>query len=183
MELKHKLIFKIESEIAEFRCLKPTDVNNSYIEGLKNQKEFINYNPKNITLKKQQDYVYKIAESQTDIICGLFFNSILIGTAGIQNLLTEKHPTIGIFIFHKDKRGRGLGKTMVWSGSYLINQSIGIKHINANMDKSNIPSLKSFLSCGYKIIEENISEYWVGLDTKNILKPSFIDKYFLEKYI
>ena len=42
MELKHKLIFKIESEIAEFRCLKPTDVNNSYIEGLKNQKEFIN---------------------------------------------------------------------------------------------------------------------------------------------
>ena len=84
MELKHKLIFKIESEIAEFRCLKPTDVNNSYIEGLKNQKEFINYNPKNITLKKQQDYVYKIAASQTDIICGLFFNSILIGTAGIQ---------------------------------------------------------------------------------------------------
>ena len=179
MELNHKLVFKIESGIVEFRCLKPTDVTSSYIEGLKNQREFINYNPKNITLKKQQDYVYKIAKSKSDIICGLFINSKLIGTAGIQNLLTDKKPTIGIFIFHKDKRGKGLGKTIVWSGSYLINQSIGIKHINANMDKNNIPSLKSFLSCGYKIIEKNKSEYWVGIDDKNLLKPTFINNCIL----
>jgi len=178
MELNHKLVFKIESDIAEFRCLKPTDGDSSYIVGLKNQPGFINYNPKSITLKKQQDYVYKIGKSQTDIICGLFINSILIGTAGIQTQLTE-HPTIGIFIFHKDKRGKGLGKTILWSGSYLINQSIGIKYINANMDKNNIPSLKSFLSCGYKIIEENMSEYWVGIDEKDLLKPTFINNCIL----
>jgi RimJ/RimL family protein N-acetyltransferase len=175
MELNHKLVFKFKSDIAELRCLKPTDVTNFYIEGLRNQKKFIKYNATNITLKKQQDYIYKIARSQSDIICGLFINSILIGTAGVQNILTNKMPTIGIFIFHNENRGKGLGSSILWSGSYLINQSIGVKHINANMDINNLLSLKAFLSCGYKIIEENKTEYWVGIDYKNLLKPTFIN--------
>lgn len=175
VELNHKLVFNIESAVVELRCLKTTDVTNAYVDGLKKQREYLKCNPENITLKKQQDYVYRIAVSHNDIILGLFINSILIGTAGVQNLLTGKKPTMGIFIFSENHRQRGLGKTILWSGSYLINKSIGIMHIYANMDKENVPSLRSFLSCGYKIIEENKSEYWVGVDINNLLKPAFIN--------
>ena len=149
----------------------------------KKAKKYLSHKPEDISQKKQQDYVNKIVKSKNDIICGLFINSSLIGTAGIQNLLSDKLPTIGIFIFHKNKRGRGLGKTIVWSGSYLINKSLGITHIYANMDKSNVPSLKSFLSCGYKIIKENKSKYWVNVDINNLLTPTFIRDYKLVEFI
>ncbi len=174
MELNHKIVFNIKLAVVELRCVKPSDVTNAYVDGLKSQREYLIWNSENITLKKQQDYVYKIAVSSNDIILGLFINSILIGTAGVQNLLTEKKPTIGIFIFSESQRQRGLGKALLWSGSYLLNKSIGIMHIYANMAKNNVPSLKSFLSCGYKIIEESESEYWVGLDINNLSKPAFI---------
>ncbi len=174
MELNHKLVFNIESAAVELRCVKPTDVTDSYIDGLINQREYLIWNPEHITLKKQQDYVYKISISNNDIILGLFINSALIGTAGVQNLLTGKRPAIGIFIFSENQRQRGLGKTLLWSGSYLLNKSIGIMHIYANMVRNNVPSLKAFLSCGYKIIEESKSEYWVGLDINNLVKPVFI---------
>jgi RimJ/RimL family protein N-acetyltransferase len=174
MELNHKLFFNIEPALAELKCLEPSDVTNAYVDGLKKQKKYLIRNPENITLKKQQDYVSKIAISSNDIILGLFINSILIGTAGIQNLLTGEKPTIGIFIFSESQRQRGLGKALLWSGSYLLNKSIGIMHIYANIAKTNVPSLKLFLSSGYKITEENKSEYWVGLHINDLLKPSTI---------
>jgi RimJ/RimL family protein N-acetyltransferase len=179
MELNHKLIFIIKSDNIELRCLKPNDVSNSYIRGLRDQKEYLKYNPKNFTLKRQKDYINNIAKSESDIICGLFFNSILIGTTGIQNILNKQKPTIGIFIFSQNQRRRGLGKTILWAGSYLINKSIGTTDIYANMEKSNIPSLKSFLSCGYKFFEENKAEYWLSLNINDLLKPNFIKDYRL----
>jgi len=174
MELKHKLNFIIESDKFEFRCLNPNDVSDAYIEGLKNENKYLVNNEKEISKKMQQDYIKKITDSESSVICGLFLNSILLGTAGIQNLSNKQKTTVGIFIFNKDQRLRGFGKTLVWSSTYLIKKSSGIDYICANMKKSNIPSLKSFLSCGYQIINRNKSEYWVALESKDLIKPKFI---------
>jgi len=50
------------------------------------------------------------------------------------------------------------------------------------MEKDNIPSLKSFLSCGFKIINENEKYYKVKLNIEELKKPNNIEKVTVETF-
>ena len=155
----------------------------TYIDGLKEQNEYIENIPAHASISSQRKYINDILYCKGDIICGLFINDDLVGTAGVQSsrsflssneVTTEYVATIGIFLFNKRYRGLGLGKILVWAATYLYRNSIQAEWFGAGMAKENIPSLKSFLSCGFRQIYEDEENCIVLLNYPELTKPRFI---------
>lgn len=180
MELAKKLRFIIKDSHYVFKSLSVGDVTESYVQALKRQRAYLSNNPEDINTKWQQKYVEKIRLSPSGTICGLFINSELIGTAGIQNLKSDKTTTIGIFVFDEKLRGKGYGKTLVWASCYISNNCCNVNYFEAGMERTNVPSLKSFLACGFKIIDKNEKKIKVGLKIDELEKPEFIDKIIIK---
>ena len=184
MELGKSVLFQINDRNFEFRSLNEMNVNKDYLDGLHEQKEYIENIPYELNIAKQKEYVKEIINSDHDTICGLFLDGKLVGTSGIQlsTLLLEyiDEPvkdvaTVGIFVFNKNLRGIGLGKTLVWASVYLFYECTQIKLFGAGMQKSNNPSLKSFLSCGFKQIYKDENSCKVFLNYSELTKPNFIN--------
>ena len=183
MELNKSLSFKISNFTCAFRTLNESDVSQEYVSGLKDQKEYISHIPIDISISSQKKYVNDILYSNSDSICGLFINHELVGTAGVQSTNSflqqiedpnEYVATIGIFLFNKSYRGMGFGKTLVWGATYLFHNSTQAEWFGAGMEKENIPSMKSFLSCGFKQIYEDKEGYRVLINYSELIKPEFI---------
>ena len=81
-----------------------------------------------------------------------------------------------IFVFSKSCRGKGLGKTLVWASTYLLHNAIQLEWFFAGMEIDNIPSNKSFLSCGFKNIDNSGKDYKVKIKISDLKKPAFIKK-------
>jgi hypothetical protein len=183
MELDRSIFFNLNDRCCEFRNLHPTDVSGEYIHGLKKQNKYLMNVPQKISFESQKNYIEKIIFSNNDCIFGIFVNNDLIGTSGIQlsqnlskyvNSFEEKIATIGIFIFHKKILSSGFGKILVWSSTYLYHFCTGTKWFGAGMENENIPSIKSFLSCGF-----NKSSYINGItrvyiNYEDLIKPDNI---------
>jgi RimJ/RimL family protein N-acetyltransferase len=190
MELGKFILFKIKDMNCEFRTLHKMDVSQDYVNGLMEQKEYIENIPNHVSISSQTKYINDILYSKDDTICGLFINNELVGTAGIQSSTSflqnievpaEYIATIGIFLFNKSYRGIGLGKTLVWAATYLFHNSNQTEWFSAGRVIKNIPSLKSFLSCGFRKIYENKDTCKVLLNYSELLKPEFImDKSLLD---
>jgi len=183
MELNKSISFKIYDLICEFKTLHNVDVKKEYVDGLREQTEYIENIPADVSISKQQKYIQEILLSEGDTICGLFINNKLVGTAGIQSstlfLQYIEVPAkfvamIGIFLFDKNYRGMKLGTTLVWAATYLYHNCVQVEWFGAGMEKENIPSLKSFLSCGYRKIYEDKENCKVLLNYSELTKPRFI---------
>ena len=107
----------------------------------------------------------------------------LVGTAGIQtdtnfNKVIDKPlvsiATIGILIFNSEYRGLGLGSILVWASIILADNCIGVQWFGAAMDKCNLKSLRSFLSCGFRKIHERGNHVRVLLEFQELIKPCSI---------
>ncbi|HBX53535.1 MAG: hypothetical protein A2275_07365 [Bacteroidetes bacterium RIFOXYA12_FULL_35_11] len=185
MKFNHRLNFFINDKQYTFRTLLPEDVSPLYVQSLNEERTFIENVPELIDINSQKEYISSILSSKHDSICGLFLENELIGTAGIQNLLGKdqvivvdgytNNSTIGILVLSKAIRGIGYGKTLVWAGCLLANKCYGINIFEACMFKTNPPSLKAFLACGFSITKENLKSYNVELNIKNLNPPGFID--------
>ena len=68
----------------------------------------------------------------------------------------------------------GLGKTLAWAGTYLFHNSTQAEWFGASIEKNNIPSLKSFLACGFSQIYEDEKCCKVLLNNSELTKPEFI---------
>jgi RimJ/RimL family protein N-acetyltransferase len=180
MEFTKKLGFVIEEKPGLFRSLRAEDVTEAYVQALRKQRSYLCNNPEDITIHWQQDYIEKIRSSPHNAICGLFLGSELIGTAGMQNIKRGETTTFGIFIIDTESRGKGYGKTLVWSSCYLLSKVYLIESFGAGMEKANIPSLKSFFACGFKIVEEDAKFFKVGLNAQELHTPPFIKDVVLE---
>jgi len=191
MKLEKELKFTIHhNSQCLFRILSPEDVSQSYINALKSSRGPIKNVPEDIDIKWQQGYIKKILQSPCDTICGLFIGSELIGTSGIQNLsaggsdnraieLAQGHTcgcTLGILVLDEALRGRGYGKTLVWAACYLANNCCGVGTFAASMGKTNLPSLKSFLACGFQVREESPGGVNVELKIGELVKPEFVER-------
>ena len=185
MVLGRSLLFKIKNMSCEFRSINTTDVNQGYIDGLKEHNKYLMNIPAAISFSSQKKYIKEIINSKNDTICGLFLDNELVGTAGIQLSLSgscfqdtqsqmSKLATIGIFIFNTSFRGMGLGKTLVWAATYLFHNHTKSELFGAGMEKENVPSLKSFLSCGFRQVSEDKKNYTVLLNYSGLIKPDFI---------
>ena len=139
--------------------------------------------PEKISISKQKKYINDILGSKDNTICGLFINNKLVGTVGVQSSTSFikyiKYPVeyvavMGIFVLNKSYRGRGLGKTLVWASTYLFHDSTQTEWFGAGMKKQNIPSLKSFLSCGFKCVYEDAQRCHVLLKYSGMIRPHFI---------
>lgn len=185
MELEKILTFNIGKEHCEFRTIHESDVNQSYIKGLREQKQYIEHIPDNATISSQKNYIYEVLKSKGDTICGLFLNGELVATAGVQLSFSEsflqgimplngKLATIGIFVFNKNYRGMGLGKALVWASAYLFHECTQTKGYGAGMEKENVASYKPFLDCGIKKFYEDEKFYKVYINYKQLIKPGFL---------
>ena len=191
MELDKSLFFTINEFNCEFRSLTKDDISVAYINGLNSDNGNIQLKPKKVTKLSQQKYVKNIITCGEKAICGLFINGTLVGTAGIQfgipffkyvQTQSDLITSFGIFIFLENFRNIGLGKTMVWASTYLIHQSIKELEFGAGMMKNNLPSLKSFLSCGFRNVFENDEVICVLLKYPELKKPGFIKKILIKNF-
>ena len=183
MELDKSLFFKVNEMDCEFRTLNDSDVSKKYVDGLKEQTKYIINIPKNVSICSQKKYVRDVLCSKDDTIFGLFINNKLVGTAGIQSstlylqyieVPAKFVATIGIFLFDKNYRGMKLGTTLVWATTYLYSNCVQVEWFGAGMEKENIPSMKSFLSCGFKQIYEVKENFRVLINNSELTKPRFI---------
>ena len=150
MVLKNSLTFTFNKDIqCEFRTIFEADVTQSYVNGLKNQKEFIENIPVDVDLSSQRKYVKDTNMRIDQTICGLLLNGELVGTAGIQlsfsdsflpdiDISNEKLATIGIFVFNRSYQGMGLGKVLVWAATHLFHHSTQTKWFGAGMVSINM---------------------------------------------
>jgi len=180
MNFTSKLLFQKNYSQCEVRCIYANDVNEDYIEGLRRQTSYIKNIPNRITLKKQKDYVRNIDKSDHDCILGLFLDGQLIGTSGVQNADGDNEPSIGVFIFNTEVRGLGLGKALIWASCYILREIFHTEEMYAGMKKSNIPSYKSFLSCGFIKNREDEDTYYVKGVLSELIKPDDISETKLE---
>jgi GNAT superfamily N-acetyltransferase len=183
MELGKSAFFKINNMNCEFRILHVSDVSKEYVDGLKEQTKYIINIPKNVSISSQKKYVKDVLCSKDDTICGLFINNKLVGTAGIQSstlylqyieVPAKFVATIGIFLFDKDYRGMKLGRALVWAAIYLYHNCVQVEWFGAGMEKENIPSLKSFLSCGFNQVYKDEVNCRVLINYSELTKPEFI---------
>ena len=183
MELDKSLFFKIKDMNCEFRTLYDSDVSKEYVDGLKHQTKYIINIPKDVSISSQKKYVKDVLCNKYDTICGLFINNKLVGTAGIQSstlylqyieVPAKFVATIGIFLFDQNYRGMKLGTTLVWAATYLYHNCVQVEWFGAGMEKENIPSLKSFLSCGFRKIYEDKKHYRVLINISDLKNSEFV---------
>ena len=168
MHCDGKLCFKIGEEENSFRALSTSDVNQEYVDTLKNDIGFIEN--ANVTLSSQRSYVDEIRSSPSQILCGLFRNGVLAGTSGIQ--INNNVATIGILVFD-NYRGLGLGTTLVWSASVFAAELLSVTTLAAGAKANNVPSLKSFTRCGFtKIYNSDMCQF--SADYQDVVRPNFI---------
>ena len=167
----------------EFRTLHDSDVSKEYVDGLKQHTKDIMNITKNVSISSQKKYVKDVLCSKDDTICGLFINNKLVGTAGIQSstlylqyieVPVKFVATIGIFLFDKNYRGMKLGTTLVWAATYLYHNCVQVEWFGAGMEKENISSMKSFLSCGFQQIYKDKEKCRVLINYSELTKSRFI---------
>jgi len=193
MVLSRKLCFISGDHECEVRTIHENDVNNAYVNGLRNQKKYLKNIPKKINKSSQKEYVARMVLSKQDTLLGLFIDGGLVASAGIQLSLSDlflaktvadlnEIATVGVFIYDNTFRGEGLGKSLVWASTYLFNECTQIKWFGAGMEKENIPSLQSFISCGYLIDSQDDVYYRVILNVSDIIMPTQIINHRIREY-
>lgn len=180
MIITNRLEFKVGKKSCIFKIINNNDVNKNYINGLRSQKSYLISNPDEITIEYQKQYINRIIDSEKDCIFGLWVNGTLIGTSGVQNITKDGIASIGIFIFDKNFRSLGFGKTMVWASCSLLYSHNKIELFSASMFKKNLPSLNSFLSVGFEKTITTHRKITVRLLIDRITKPYVINsiKYY-----
>jgi len=176
MVLKKNLHFGVHNKNCIFRSLHEKDVSEDYIAALNLQRAYLIDNPTDLDIPWQRAYVRRIRLSRSDAICGLFSKTGLIGTAGIQSISRGgDDTTFGIFVLDKESRGKGYGKTLVWATCYLLNSLFEIRHFRAGAESANIPSVFSYLSCGFVVTDSNQGKLRLEINSEHLKKPDFID--------
>ena len=183
MDLDKYLAFSLRAEKCQFRVVLPHEVTKGYIVGLREEKLYLENTNKKVTLPEQSAYVARILESSDDLLMGLFVEGELVGTSGIQTFgepcqegisNDASYATMGVFVFDPSDRGKGHGKTMIWAGVYLLSSTLRISTFRAGMERQNIPSFGTFLSCGFRKYEVIGSAFKLSLMIDQLKKPAFI---------
>jgi len=185
MKLKKYILFKINKLNYEFRTLNEKDVNQDYLNGLDEQNKYIKNIPAKISFASQKKYVRETLDTKSDTLLGLIVNNNLVATAGVQlsfseiflnniNTQVNKLATVGIFIFNTNFRGMGLGKVLVWAATSLFYECTRTQWFGAGMEKNNLPSYKSFLSCGYQVVLNDGEYYKMIANISDLKKPESI---------
>ena len=183
MELEKYIKFNFKNFSCEFKTMIELDVSQDYVEYLQEQNEYIQNIPADNSVLSQKKYVKGILSSEMDTICGLYIDRKLAGSSGIQTSSTflnefftsgQNIASIGILLFNKNYQGIGLGKVLVWASTYLLHECTQTEWFCAGILKRNIASLKSFLACGFKKIDENEDVIKVILNYSELIKPKLI---------
>ncbi len=175
------LRYRIGGDQMVFRSIGENDVTADYVEGLRRQDRFLENRSASVTLESQKAYVRRIAESEHDALFGLYLNDLLVATSGAQDIRPGDAAKIGIFVFSGALRGRGFGKSLVWSACVLVNRVWRTDSFSAGMKKENVPSLKSFLACGFAVTGENEHSFAVGIGSKDLKMPDHITDITIEE--
>ena len=183
MELEKSLFFDIADDNLECRALRVSDVTPAYVTGLKRHGYFLITLPAEVTLESQVQYVRAIVAHEKQVLTGLFINNTLAGTAGLQatvslanvaDITSRGSTDIGILLFNEEFRGRRLGRVLVWSATYLFYHCTKIHLFKAGISNDNLPSLQSFLACGFRENMNDGRKTEVSLEWPDSVQPDVI---------
>jgi GNAT superfamily N-acetyltransferase len=195
MKLEKKVKFTLRNRECVFRTLTPEDVSQVYVNALKKTRSLVENVPEDINIEWQQSYIEEVLLSPCDTICGLFLDSELIGTAGIQNLAVAGTATraiemavgytygctVGTFVLSEMSRGQGYGKVLLWAACYLANRCCGVETFEAGQKKSNIPAVKAGLACGFRAKKESADGVNIEVKIGELVKPELVERIVIEE--
>ena len=149
MELNKKILFNFLNKKIILMKIKKNSINDNYLKSINNEKYLLANKENKFNYISQEKYIKDIHKSKKKFIFGFWLNNKFIGTAGLQNNIDGRY--IGMLIFDKKSRGKGLGKIIIWSLIYLLNKTLKYRVFYAGVDRTNTKSLKVFKSLGFKI--------------------------------
>ncbi len=159
----------------KYRAVSPDDVSLGYVEALRDAKEYLTAVSDDLDIDKQKEYVESILNSSNDILLGLFEQDEIIGTSGVQNLIFGGPSSVGVLVIGSRRRGAGFGKTLVWSACSYVSYYFGQREFLAGVRKDNSASMRTFVSCGFEVCEDNGEAVFFSADAANIIKPDIIE--------
>jgi RimJ/RimL family protein N-acetyltransferase len=158
MVLKNKLGWTHPGRHATLRI---SHISNNYLTAIAAGPKFLRGAKIGDDYDYQRRYVDRIRASKTDVLLGLFYDDQLIGTCGLQLSysqslkkklslsLEQEITTVGLFIFHEDMRGRGIGHCLLFGGCFLFDLDVISSQIGAEIDWMNKSSIALFGKFGF----------------------------------
>ena len=62
----------------------------------------------------------------------------------------------------------------------MANNCCGVETFEASMKKNNVPSLKSFLSCGFEVKKQGVDGVSIEVKIGELVKPEFVEGIIIE---
>ena len=173
MELKKKISFIFLNKKIELKNLKKNSINNNYLKSINNEKYLTVNKVNKFDCLSQEKYIKDIHKSKKKYIFGFWVNNKFIGTTGLQN--NNEGRSIGMLIFDKKSRGKGLGKIIIWSLVHLLSKTLKYRVFYAGVNRKNIKSLKVFKSLGFEIFYVKKDFIKLKLNFSKIKFPKYIN--------
>lgn len=119
-----------------------------------------------------------ITKTQANRIFSEWINNCVMGSAAdlvfvyeINNnifgfIAVKKNGNVVLIAVSTKKRGLGIGKFLIkYSLQYF--RDIGLKSSTIETQMTNIPALKAYQNCGYKIVDSYLTFRWSNVDYEN----------------
>ena len=150
---------QIISKNIKLKVLTLSQVNQNYLNWFKDKKvkEYIQYSPKN--LKDLKSSVREHLKEKNSFFFGIFYKSNHVGNLKIHDINYQKFTaSLGILIGEKKLRKKGIGKQVInLIKKWLLDRNIYL--LNLGVHKSNIPAIRLYESCNFRIVKKNKDFY------------------------
>ncbi len=150
-------IFLPVSPFGYVRTLRTDDVSQSYADALSDKEltEFMVTKGRVFTIGDLVAYIQQNLDDPHALLLGIFDqDDRLVGTSRIHDISGgEPFCWMGIFIFHREMMGKGLGTHVVRTVSDYAMQVLGLKSVRASILTINEASRSCFRKAGFSLAE------------------------------
>ncbi len=105
------------------------------------------------TLKEEEEWLERVARSETDVVWGLFVEDEHIGSTGIHGInWRSRHAVTGTLIGDRRRWGRGIGtESMVLRTGYAFGE-LGLEKLITHVFEGNVASRRALEKVGYRTV-------------------------------
>ena len=172
MILSSELSFLRRQHNCVVKSISSSDVTSEYVSSLRSNSQILKYADKSCDMQSQATYIDEIRANPRSCIVGLFIDGKLIGTCGIQEIISEDLSSVGVFLFESVPRGQGWGYTLLWACCELVRQESKTWRFIASTRLENDAARGLFKHAGFSELVSNEVIMWVGCLASSIRKPN-----------
>lgn len=170
---------KIAGERIYLRALTPDDVNDNYIEWLRDDAvtQFLEIRWQVFSNEDIRGYVKLMNDSSKDYLFGIFLkgNNEHIGNVKVGEInQMHRFGDVGLLIGNKDMWGKGYGTEAVRLATQYAFEELNLNHLKAGMYADNKGCYKAFVKAGYR----EAGRY----KSRRFYKGVYVDEVLVEKW-